>query len=60
MADWIGQFLAGVPDWLFLPLLILVVILSVLVFWIYALGEAAWVGKTSGIPILKRKRTRKE
>jgi len=57
MAQWLGQFLAAVPDWLFLPLLILVIILSTIVFWIYALAGGAWVDKP-GIRIFKNKRPR--
>jgi hypothetical protein len=37
MADWIGHLLAQVPQWLFTPLLILVIIVSVI-------GWAIWVG----------------
>jgi hypothetical protein len=44
MAEWIGHFVSSVPQWLFLPFLILVIILIVLGWAMWALLNAASYG----------------
>lgn len=39
MAEWIGQLLATFPDWLFIPGLITVIIVTVLLYLGYFLGD---------------------
>lgn len=44
MAEWFGHLLAGVPGWLYLPALIIIIVISV-IWW---LGELTVFGQPSG------------
>jgi uncharacterized membrane protein YqiK len=41
MAEWLGNMLSSIPEWLFIPFLILIVVVSIFLWWVY---ETATVG----------------
>ncbi len=42
MADWIGNILGQLPNWLFWPALVVVIIIAGIIAWTYAFGEGLY------------------
>jgi hypothetical protein len=38
MAEWLGKILSSIPEWLFIPSLIFIVVGSTFLWWVYATG----------------------
>jgi uncharacterized membrane protein YqiK len=41
MAEWIGHLLTDLPAWLFIPALIIIIILSIVTWWLWSMFSAA-------------------
>jgi hypothetical protein len=54
MTEWIGHLLMTIPQWLFIPALIVVIILAIIGWWIWAVMDAASYG-INGWPFKSRR-----
>ena len=45
MAEWFGHLLAGIPGWLYLPALIIIIVIAV-IWWLADLAAFGWSSGT--------------